>query len=56
MVAVLVAMAMTPQMQRDFKMSALSLGVAVAAYLILEWRRRAGTTRRAPAAAQAERP
>jgi L-asparagine transporter-like permease len=56
MVAVLVAMAMTPQMQRDFKMSALSLGVAVAAYLILEWRRRAGTARRAPAAAQGERP
>jgi len=54
MVAVLLAMAMTPQMQRDFKMSALSLAIAVAAYLLIAWRRKAGAARAAPAAAQGE--
>jgi len=56
MVAVLLAMAMTPDMQRDFKTSVLSLAVAVAAYVIVERRRKAGATRAAPAAAQGEHP
>lgn len=55
MVAVLLAMAMTPDVRRDFKTSVLSL--AVAAYVVVvERRRNAGATRAALAAAQGEHP
>ena len=41
MAAVLVAMALTPDMQRDLKVSVLSLAVALGAFLIVSARRRA---------------
>ena len=41
MAAVLLAMALTPDMQRDFKASILSLAVALAAFLIVDARRKA---------------
>ena len=56
MASVLIAMAVTPEMQRDFRASVLSLAVAVAAYVVVEVRRRAGAARAAPAAAQGEHP
>ena len=40
MAAVLVAMALTPDMQRDLKVSVLSLLIAVAAFLLVNGRRR----------------
>ena len=47
MAAVLVAMALTPDMQRDFRASVLSLAVALAAFLIVNARRKArAATRR----------
>jgi GABA permease len=55
MAAVLIAMAVTPEMQRDFRVSVLSLAVAVAAYCVLEQRRKA-RARATPAAPQGEHP
>ena len=47
MAAVLVCMALTPDMQRDFKASILSLAVALTAFLIVNTCRKARGTPRA---------
>jgi GABA permease len=47
MAAVLVGMALTPGMQRDFRASILSLAVALAAFLIVNARRKARAVTRA---------
>jgi AAT family amino acid transporter/GABA permease len=47
MAAVLVGMALTPDMQRDFRASILSLAVALAAFLIVNARRKARAATRA---------
>jgi GABA permease len=56
MAAVLAAMAMTPEMQRDFKASVLALAVAAVAFVVVELRRRSGAARPAVAASHGERP
>jgi L-asparagine transporter-like permease len=48
MAAVLIAMAFTPGLQRDFNASCLTLGLAIAAYWILRLRRSAAAARVSP--------
>jgi L-asparagine transporter-like permease len=45
MAAVLIAMALMPDMQRDLKVSVLSFGVALAAFLLVNARRRSRVPR-----------
>jgi L-asparagine transporter-like permease len=40
MCAVLIAMAFTPGLQQDFKVSCITLAVAIGAYLVIRRRRR----------------